>query len=76
MGKKLIAYQCTAPSHPPSLLHADKLTVHQRGWAFCPFDARADGHRWTDTGGEDLDTILRRAGLGIAPSAGIDALMR
>ena len=63
MAAKLIAYECDAADHQPSVLHADKLTVHEGGWAFCPFDARADGHHWCATGGIDLEDVTRRAGL-------------
>lgn len=63
MIAKLIAYECDAPEHQPSLWHPDKITIHENAWAFCPFDARADGHRWKETGGIDLASIMRRFGL-------------
>ena len=63
MMAKLIAYECEAPAHQPSLMHPDKLTIHGHEWAFCPFDARADGHRWKQTGGIDLESLTRRFGL-------------
>ena len=63
MGAKLIAYECVAVDHQPSLLHPDKLTIYERAWAFCPFDARAAGHQWRRTGDVDLDSLARRTGL-------------
>ncbi|HKY50306.1 MAG TPA: hypothetical protein VJP45_03535 [Candidatus Limnocylindria bacterium] len=63
MGVKLIAYECVAPEHQPSLLHPDKLTIHDGHWAFCAFDARAEGHRWSETGGEQMEVLLTRSGL-------------
>jgi hypothetical protein len=35
-------------------------------WAFCPFDARAQGHLWRSTGGADLETLLRHVGLSVS----------
>ena len=63
MGAKLITYECVAVDHRPDQSHADKLTIHQSAWAFCAFDARADGHTWKETGGQDIDALLRHAGL-------------
>ncbi len=60
MGGSLIAYECTAPGHQPSAEHVDKLTIHQGAWAFCAFDALAQGHAWSQTGGVDLETLMRR----------------
>jgi len=73
MAGKLIAYQCTAPAHPPSHDHADKLTIHAGSWAFCAFGARADGHEWSETGGEDFATLMRKFGLAVTvPEGDID----
>lgn len=69
MGAKLIAYECVAAGHQPTALHPDKLTVHEREWAFCPFDARASDHDWRATGGVALDILTRRHGLTTAPAA-------
>lgn len=63
MAVKLIAYECVADSHQPSLAHPDKLTIHDGAWSFCPFDARAEGHEWRETGGADLATVAQRFGL-------------
>ena len=63
MAAKLIAYQCVATDHQPSHLHPDKLTIYDGHWAFCAFDARANGHKWDETGGEQLEILMRHAGL-------------
>lgn len=62
MPAKLITYECVAKGHEPSLLHPDKLTIHEGEWAFCPFDARSDGHQWQKTGGENLESVTSRLG--------------
>lgn len=69
MAAKLIVYECEAPEHQPTVSRPDKLTVHEGEWAFCPFDARADGHRWKQTGGVDLESLNRRFGLSAMPGA-------
>jgi hypothetical protein len=71
MGAKLIAYQCIAAAHQPSLLHPDKLTIHNSHWAFCPFDARATDHEWTDTGGIEFEKLMSHVGLTRGVAAGI-----
>lgn len=63
MPQQLIAYVCATPDHTPSLQFPDKLTIHEGAWAFCPFDAHADGHTWRETAGENIDEISRRFGL-------------
>lgn len=65
---KLIAHECVAPDHHPTLDHPDKLTIHRGAWAFCPFDAGARGHEWRETGGVELDELRRRCGLGALPT--------
>ncbi len=60
MGAALVAYECTAPGHQPAHDHIDKLTIHDGAWAYCPFDALATGHMWHETGGMDLETLMRR----------------
>jgi hypothetical protein len=62
---KLIVWECVASDHQASGLFPDKLTVHEGAWAFCRFNARADGHDWKATGGADLDVLLRHVGLSI-----------
>lgn len=56
-----IGYQCTAPSHRSAEGGSDKLTVHKGEWAFCPYDARSDGHQWVPTGGLTLTMLSRSA---------------
>ena len=63
MKASLIAYECVASEHRPTLSHPDKLTVHEGHWAFCAFDARANDHEWRATGGESIDRLMARAGL-------------
>lgn len=55
-----VAYQCASLAHREAEGGPDKLTVHDGQWAFCPYDARADGHEWTPTGGLTLP-MLRHA---------------
>jgi hypothetical protein len=57
-----VGFACTAPAHQASEGGPDKLTVHEGKWAFCAFDARAEGHVWGPTGGLTL-TMLRAAAL-------------
>jgi hypothetical protein len=57
-----IAYQCTAPSHRTGDAGPDKLTVHAGEWAFCPYDAKAEGHQWVSSGGLTLP-MLRHAAI-------------
>lgn len=66
MKSELIAYECVAPEHQPSLIFPDKLTIHEGAWAFCPFDSHSDGHRWRETGGAAFTDLLRRAGIALA----------
>jgi hypothetical protein len=65
----LVSFECVAPTHQPGTSHPDKLTIHEGHWAFCPFDARADGHSWKATGGADMNSLLHRVGLAAATSA-------
>jgi hypothetical protein len=62
---KLIMFECVAAAHQPATDRPDKLTVHQNAWAFCAFDARADGHEWHEIAGRDLPTMMRRSGFGL-----------
>jgi hypothetical protein len=57
-----VAYECRAPSHRTrDGGRSDKLTVHDGQWAFCPHDARADGHEWIATRGRPLFTLQQAA---------------
>jgi hypothetical protein len=74
MGLKLIAYSCDAPEHHPGSLPPDKLTVYHGDWAFCAYDARAEGHRWQKTGGASYEDLMRHAGISVtAPNLEIAA---
>jgi hypothetical protein len=58
-----VAFECHAPSHRVSEGGGpDKLTVHEGKWAFCPYDAKADGHEWAPSGGMPL-SMLRHAAM-------------
>jgi hypothetical protein len=71
MAVTLIAYECIAAGHQPTPQHADKLTVHEGGWAFCAFDALATGHQWRETGGVEMETLMRRGRHAAAPESPI-----
>ncbi len=49
-----VAFVCSAPAHRSQAGSVDKLTVHEGQWAFCPYDAKAQGHQWDATGGRPL----------------------
>lgn len=57
-----VGFSCAAPTHQNREGGPDKLTVHEGQWAFCAFDARADGHDWRRTEGITL-TSLRASAL-------------
>jgi hypothetical protein len=61
-GRALIVQCCMAPTHWDRRSDdADKLTLREAQWAYCPWNAlAADGHDWMPTGGvlrEVLDTL-------------------
>ncbi len=56
-----IAYECVAPSHQAGRSCEDRLTIHERQWAFCPYCAQAEGHEWKATGGRPLFTFTHPA---------------
>ncbi len=57
-----VAFECRAPSHRTGEGGGpDKLTVHLGQWAYCPFDARAEGHEWEPTGGVPLAMLRQGA---------------
>jgi len=59
-----VAYACSSPSHQVGDGGGpDKLTVHDGKWAYCLYDARADGHEWTPTGGVTFTMLRQRAAL-------------
>jgi hypothetical protein len=58
----LIHYVCIADAHASreSKSRSDTLTVVANRWAYCAFDARAEGHEWRETEGVTLEVL--RAG--------------
>lgn len=56
-----VAYECAAPSHQVGDGGPDKLTVHDGKWAFCRYDAKANGHEWRLTGGLPLSMLKNTA---------------
>lgn len=65
MSVNVVDFECVAPDHAATSQRPDKLTIHERRWAFCAFDALADGHAWKATGGIALPDLMRRAGLAV-----------
>jgi hypothetical protein len=60
-----------APAHLRNGALVDHLTIHETEWAYCPANARTDGHDWKPTGGVsmgDLEILLR----GIRERAGVN----
>lgn len=59
----LIHYVCIADAHVSreSSSKSDTLTVFSNKWAFCPLDARAEGHEWHETEGLTIEVL--RSGL-------------
>lgn len=57
-----VGFACIAPAHQGGKGGPDKLTIHKGEWAYCAFDARADGHVWGPTNGRTL-TMLRQSAL-------------
>lgn len=66
---KLVEYECVAEEHEATLSHPNKLTVHKGRWAFCPYDSQAEGHVWHETGGADVDTLLRQDRVALSSNA-------
>jgi hypothetical protein len=53
-----IGFLCRASAHlDKNGALVDQLTVHEREWAYCPKDARGDGHEWKATGGVSLGEL-------------------
>ena len=59
----LIHYVCIADAHASreSKSRSDTLTVISNRWAYCAFDARAEGHEWHETEGMTIEVL--RSGL-------------
>jgi hypothetical protein len=46
--KPLIRYRCESPAHQrPTQSLSDTMTIHERSWAYCPYDVRQEGHAWS-----------------------------
>jgi hypothetical protein len=59
----MINYVCIADAHVTSERRSssDTLTVVSGRWAFCPSDAKGEGHQWQETEGMTIETL--RSGL-------------
>ena len=59
----LIHYVCIADAHASreSKSSSDTLTVVTNRWAYCAFNARAEGHEWQETEGVTIEML--RSGL-------------
>ena len=45
--KPLIRYRCDNPEHQRATTNlSDTMTIHERSWAYCPYDVRVAGHLW------------------------------
>ncbi|HEY6204232.1 MAG TPA: hypothetical protein VI056_14495 [Candidatus Limnocylindria bacterium] len=48
MKAPLIRYRCTKPEHQHTAKRpSDTMTIHERSWAYCPYDVRAQEHLWS-----------------------------
>ena len=58
-----IGFICRAPAHlDKNGALVDHLTVHEKEWAYCPANARTDGHDWKASGGVtmgELEIVVR-----------------
>ena len=53
-----IGFLCRAQAHlDKNGALVDHLTVHEKEWAYCPSNVRADGHDWKATGGATLSEL-------------------
>ena len=44
---QLIRYQCENPRHQRrTKTLSDTMTIHERSWAYCPYDVRVTDHLW------------------------------
>jgi hypothetical protein len=45
--RPLIRFRCDNPAHQrPKASVSDTMTIHERSWAYCPYDVRETGHLW------------------------------
>jgi len=58
-----IHYVCIADAHATRERRSssDTLTVVAGRWAYCGFDAKGEGHKWTETEGVTIEAL--RSGL-------------
>jgi hypothetical protein len=59
----LVAFTCAAPAHRDTEAGPDKLTVHEGKWAYCGYDARADGHQWKANDGIAISLLQHPAAI-------------
>lgn len=59
----LIKYVCISDAHVSRQARStsDTLTIVAGRWAYCAFDARAEGHDWRETEGVTVEAL--RSGL-------------
>ena len=44
----LIRYRCANPEHQRKTNSvSDTMTIHDRSWAYCPYDVRVSDHVWS-----------------------------
>ncbi|HKY49800.1 MAG TPA: hypothetical protein VJP45_00940 [Candidatus Limnocylindria bacterium] len=69
----MIHFVCIADAHVTSERRSDSdtLTVVSGRWAFCPSDAKAEGHEWQETEGLSIEAL--RSGLTRGPLAKLPA---
>lgn len=53
-----IGFVCRSAAHVSTNgALVDHLTIHEKEWAYCPFDVRKGEHHWKPTGGVTLGEI-------------------
>jgi len=61
---RLIRYRCTNPEHQRSTKTVSAtMTIHERSWAFCPYDVRVTDHRWAIADPEAPELVREPADL-------------
>ena len=67
-----VGFICMASAHlQKNGVLVDHLTIHDKTWAYCPLNVRADGHDWKPTGGVsmgELEIVVR----GMRERAGVN----
>jgi hypothetical protein len=68
-----VHYVCIADAHATRERRSssDTLTVVSGRWAFCPSNARGEGHQWQETEGVTIEAL--RSGLTRGPLAQLPA---